>query len=634
MLHESLPGPSHSFQYTSISQGSIRILLLLPGLPGDALRGQLQHHPVDELPKYHAISYAWGNPVFESALELDDGSLAITESLEGALRQFRNEEHATMFWADQVCIDQQNMSERSQQVVLMSEVYSQAENVLVWLGMDGPGDRIAFRAVASILNRIPGESLLHLRSRIAKDVHAIVGQQCLDKTARLPKTDAMNDTELFEFAAGTLSQLLERAYFGRLWPVQEIILARTASHDVYAGAWPNITFHCGELSATFADISLCLATFEHTIFNQQARPRKPWVFSKSWCHSRVLKTALLTMVDAYELQTAVVHDRLYAIRNLTTDGLSEMLTPDYALPPEELWRRTALCSLRPRCDKDSSPCHVHIYHHKSILLALAGISRANGDVLPWSWVSDMSRLTQKHLNKSRQYEMAKFQAGSPAETSRKQSSFFCDPKFPDVIQAMAGVVARVDGVLTNSSLETEDISSMVSCYLTCRQFVCERSGPSSKSLQNFRSFFQQGQRPANSTVATGTLRSEHNDLAISQHRLATGDKVDASTVYNDLATYTTFDSDALSQQPSFDDTHILAHFDDGRFGWIPHTATKDDVAVILHDAPFPFIFRENDDGTFTNKGDCYIHGAMHGEAWPLSKNGRSSEGIMKPVKIR
>lgn len=37
-------------------------------------------------------------------------------------------------WIDQVCIDQSNLAERSQQVRLMGEVYTKAESVIAWLG--------------------------------------------------------------------------------------------------------------------------------------------------------------------------------------------------------------------------------------------------------------------------------------------------------------------------------------------------------------------------------------------------------------------------------------------------------------------------------------------------------------------
>ncbi|KAM0436147.1 hypothetical protein ACHAPT_003039 [Fusarium lateritium] len=39
-----------------------------------------------------------------------------------------------VLWVDQVCIDQNNHAEKADQVLLMAEVYTKAEQVLVWLG--------------------------------------------------------------------------------------------------------------------------------------------------------------------------------------------------------------------------------------------------------------------------------------------------------------------------------------------------------------------------------------------------------------------------------------------------------------------------------------------------------------------
>jgi hypothetical protein len=44
-----------------------------------------------------------------------------------------------MLWADQICIDQSNLDERSQQVLLMKKIYENALTVFVYLG-EGPPD--------------------------------------------------------------------------------------------------------------------------------------------------------------------------------------------------------------------------------------------------------------------------------------------------------------------------------------------------------------------------------------------------------------------------------------------------------------------------------------------------------------
>jgi len=48
-------------------------------------------------------------------------------------------------WIDAICINQDNLDERSQQVSLMTDIYSKARRVIIWLGEDW--DRKASMAI-------------------------------------------------------------------------------------------------------------------------------------------------------------------------------------------------------------------------------------------------------------------------------------------------------------------------------------------------------------------------------------------------------------------------------------------------------------------------------------------------------
>ncbi|KAH9233854.1 hypothetical protein K456DRAFT_36617 [Colletotrichum gloeosporioides 23] len=120
---------------------------------------------------YEAISYTWGRPEFTCELIVVDDAvdntassqcqhtlsrLSITPSLDGALRRFRHypsaqtqrrrdlrlrTQHSRIqrlrtqrLWADAVCIDQDNQSEKAHHIPLMSSIYRNAAGVLIWLG--------------------------------------------------------------------------------------------------------------------------------------------------------------------------------------------------------------------------------------------------------------------------------------------------------------------------------------------------------------------------------------------------------------------------------------------------------------------------------------------------------------------
>ncbi|KAK4078974.1 hypothetical protein Trihar35433_79 [Trichoderma harzianum] len=123
---------------------SVRFLVLQPGSECDPLIGSLEVGSLDladieQLLPYEAISYVWGNCDRHFELICDGDILTLTQSIHDALHRVRLPDQPRRLWADQVCINQEDGAERSQQVRLMNSVYKNAKNVLVWLGSDLDG---------------------------------------------------------------------------------------------------------------------------------------------------------------------------------------------------------------------------------------------------------------------------------------------------------------------------------------------------------------------------------------------------------------------------------------------------------------------------------------------------------------
>jgi hypothetical protein len=139
--------PYCPYKYTPlIDPKSIRILSLQPGQGGDPLVGRLSVENLASKPDYETISYVWGGDGRCAELHVvgDDGSgqravLPLTESACDALRRMRLPARPRRLWADQVCINQTDVTERSHQVGLMNAIYKNARHVLVWLGRDEKG---------------------------------------------------------------------------------------------------------------------------------------------------------------------------------------------------------------------------------------------------------------------------------------------------------------------------------------------------------------------------------------------------------------------------------------------------------------------------------------------------------------
>ena len=101
-------------------------------------------------PKYDALSYWWGedearNEIIIYSNETDGTSrMSISNSkrrnffirpnLEAALQQIRSDKSSVDLWIDAICINQEDKKEKTAQVLRMHEIYSNANNVCIWLG--------------------------------------------------------------------------------------------------------------------------------------------------------------------------------------------------------------------------------------------------------------------------------------------------------------------------------------------------------------------------------------------------------------------------------------------------------------------------------------------------------------------
>ena len=82
---------------------------------------------------YTALSYVWGNPALVKTLTCNGKDFAITKNLDLALHHLRRSDVSIMLWVDRICINQDDLQEKGQQVNLMGTIYQRAWSTLVWL---------------------------------------------------------------------------------------------------------------------------------------------------------------------------------------------------------------------------------------------------------------------------------------------------------------------------------------------------------------------------------------------------------------------------------------------------------------------------------------------------------------------
>jgi hypothetical protein len=122
--------------YKSLDPASreIRLIELLPaGTLEDSLHCELTQARLDDHPPYEAVSYHWGGLELTHEISLNATVIKITKNLDEILRYLRDTSRSRMLWVDALCINQDDVKERSHQVTLMKEIYQSCVVDIVWI---------------------------------------------------------------------------------------------------------------------------------------------------------------------------------------------------------------------------------------------------------------------------------------------------------------------------------------------------------------------------------------------------------------------------------------------------------------------------------------------------------------------
>ncbi|KAK4456961.1 heterokaryon incompatibility protein 6,OR allele [Cladorrhinum samala] len=199
-----------NYQYSALPQGSfIRYLILKAGQGDEVLECSLCSHSLDEPPDHEAISYVWGQPERNHIILCDGHVIKITQNLSNVLRRLRLSSKSRALWADSICINQEDMEEKGQQVALMARIYRNAKRTLIYLGDEKEG-----HAKAAV------ELIKEINMRIVKTCERKDRPWTLFPWLE-PEDPVLSDTRWKSVAL-----LYSSAWFGRGWTVQEAALAQ------------------------------------------------------------------------------------------------------------------------------------------------------------------------------------------------------------------------------------------------------------------------------------------------------------------------------------------------------------------------------------------------------------------------
>jgi len=307
------------YQPLDESNDEIRLVTLLPAADRDSeviCDLNIVRLTDEDVPQYEALSYTWGSAESPCRLRVSsnsDHSIDITENLAEALPYLRDPVSSRVLWIDSIVINQKDLEERGQQIRRMADIYSLAERVIVWLGLDDLDSKTIKETCESLSTKveIDDEGLRELRniSDQPRDAH------WSDVRKQLPY-DAATWQAIINF--------LRRPWFHRLWIWQEIRLAKS-----------NAMIVCGTDAMYWTHLRTllsCIVYKRTPIPSEIQRPEGAFkLVQNGYNLTSAMRQTLLSLVRKMRHSQCIdPRDRVYGILGLSSKmGLRLDIRPDY-----------------------------------------------------------------------------------------------------------------------------------------------------------------------------------------------------------------------------------------------------------------------------------------------------------------
>jgi hypothetical protein len=311
------PGPSGV--HTALRDPNLQIRLLLLDAAGsdeDSISATLEVWDRGATPTYRSISYVCGDAQQMHDITVNGSRVSVRHNCYYALWQARLHFPESRVWIDAICINQLDLDEKTAQVTMMFETYSNAEQVLACIGPSDTHSDVMIKAMDdpdAVMQALPIEWL-------EEPMNMDLWQPPLDETAAARLHDHYH-------------QFCMRPYFTRVWIVQEL-----------AGGRDRTLLLCGQGLSDWSDLKDLSMRFymmylhkggpykgsrDSSIFDLRMLLLKNYRKRYNFTHS------LLMM---HKLQCQDVRDRIYSTHVLI-DWNSFGQTPpvpDYRISPLEL----------------------------------------------------------------------------------------------------------------------------------------------------------------------------------------------------------------------------------------------------------------------------------------------------------
>ncbi|KXX79384.1 Heterokaryon incompatibility protein 6, OR allele [Madurella mycetomatis] len=282
----------------------IRVLTLASGDGDTPLECTLKTISLgDKSIRFSALSYVWGDPADTTIINVNNVHVPVTKSLAGALSSLKNcltpRLRKEFIWADAICINQQDIAERTQQVRSMAEIYSTASHVIVWLGDGNQHTDLAISMMCS-----PG-----FRAGLDGE--------------RAPTRDEIKVDVVLKH------DLCKRQWWQRLWVRQEFVLATRAwDYPELQNLWAECR---KEVTGFEDDVPTTKGIHPISLDNIYRLYHRNGPFSLPYAVRYVLRNSIATNAL----------DFIYGLLGLLQDSDRDRITLDYNMEPMELFQQVS-----------------------------------------------------------------------------------------------------------------------------------------------------------------------------------------------------------------------------------------------------------------------------------------------------
>lgn len=564
------------------SQRLVRLLRILPGRTSEILRCELEVNDLGDAPPFEALSYVWGDSDPAKVVICNTYPKKVTPNLGTALDRLRYEYTERLVWIDAICVNQDDLMERSEQVKLMKETYSQAWRVVVWLGEDEEGNaETAIRIIENAAEYCYSDSGASLKD--GDNLDSILRTFHLDfelpwsekkQERNFPRSRyELNSTSSTDWA--TISKFYSNTWFTRIWIVQEVAFAPAV---MYIGAH-EVSWICVAAAAKW----FLAKTYTHVV-GDASRYRQAWLIY----YLHLIKPTLPfpRLLGFVKSNATDPRDKVFAMLGFLDEESrsSPYLQPDYTKSVAEVY----MDAVR------------YIIHRNSPGAGLGNLwaafreTTSEPDERFPSWVyrwdlavSESGLFTKAHTD-------VWFAGG----TTTQEVAEITDRRILSLKGIKIGLVREVNNVLHERQHELERV-----------QVLWNAVSPGFTSYQELDSLKQAFAE----TITADGAKTSRGDATFGAEDLASYLSItDWESIYTILDERSESISKAMDLLMSVHAKAFLVT-EDKQMALGPTIARPGDVLCIFFGHHMPYLLRPTKH-RYRFLGPCYVHGYMHGES--------------------